>query len=367
VGILTRCRYVVSALLKLYVMTRYHRLKVWEARRREARHGYQPVLGIEDGEAEFDNGHYAIFLIWQPKCLPWYVINALDALYQERVNVIVVANHKLKDEQRAYLRTRASKIMVRDNSGFDMGGFRDATRYLSSHSVRPRKLIYMNDSVYYMERGLHRMIRQMLDEPADVVGTFENWEIHYHLQSFCMSVSERVFASETFTKFWQNYLAVDSRVWAINEGEVGLSRAIMSAAESVKILYSVNELRMQLGDVSPTAMSEMHLFLPGPVRTETGIYKELPSHLLANDICERVMQRSQIHTSGFFFMKYCDCPLVKRDLVYRLMFAPNEVELNLESLGYGKHVPDIMVDLRKKGSGDHLGGITRRRFNEGLI
>src|SRR4051812_35887601 len=78
------------------------------------------------GSLSFDNGKYAIFVIWQPTgTLPWYVMNLLHGLKTQAVNTIVVANHRLSPEQNSTLRGLSAKILVRGNKGFDFGAYRD--------------------------------------------------------------------------------------------------------------------------------------------------------------------------------------------------------------------------------------------------
>src|SRR5262249_36605123 len=78
------------------------------------------------GSLSFDNGKYAIYVLWQPYgSVPWYVTNMLNGLKDEAVNTIVIANHRLTPDQISTLRGLCAKILVRDNKGLDFGAYRD--------------------------------------------------------------------------------------------------------------------------------------------------------------------------------------------------------------------------------------------------
>jgi hypothetical protein len=84
-------------------------------------------------------------------------------------------------------------------------------------------------------------------------------------------------------------------------------------------------------------------------------------------ICAQITKRSQIHTAGFLYKKYLDCPLMKRDLYYRLLFDIDEIERNLVDVGHEGHLVEILSDMKRKGPGDQLHQTKRRLFEQGII
>lgn len=344
----------------------YHDLAVTRARTRRAMSTRPSLLAVHPGQRRHPGGVHAIFLIWQPQGLPWYVENALAALDEAGVNVVLVVNHHLEGERLATLVARSERVLIRDNSGFDIGGYRDATLHLLDQST-PNRLIYLNDSIFCFREGLAPLFRRIAQSDADVAAPFENHEYTYHVQSFCLSLSTRVIASEAFQRFWHDYLPVNSRLWAINEGEIGLSRAIAPFLGNKEIFYTPDALRPHLKTSNTDALRLYDAYLPRLLRMGRERVDLLGHAELVDAYCERIAVRSQIHTGAFFYQQFLGCPLMKRDLNYRLQFSLDEIAANLASVGRAEHVDDIISEMRAKGTGRDLSAWNYLRFAEGIL
>lgn len=359
-------RRFAALLLMRTVKFFYHDCKVFNAKFNRKFRNKATILEVHDGDLVFPDGAYAIFLIFQPNDFPWYVRNALCALKENGINVVAVVNHRLSQERLCELKAHSSRILIRDNSGFDIGGYRDATLFLHQ-SAKPKRVIYLNDSVYFFKDGLSDLMKRLSQSDRDIVGSFENWEFNYHIQSFCFSVSDHVFNSEKFVEFWHDYLPVNSRLWAINRGEIGLSRVMVPVARSIETIYDPNKLRAGLNDLPNDNLVAMNSCLPRGLRIRAEEFKNTPKTVLVDDFCTQITVRSQIHTGGFLYTKFLQCPMMKRDLFYRLQFGIYEIEQHLMDIGDNTHINDILTDMRKKGPGNHLTLLKRLLFNGGII
>ncbi|RUW93479.1 rhamnan synthesis F family protein [Mesorhizobium sp. M7A.F.Ca.US.010.02.1.1] len=319
-----------------------------------------------EGGRRFENGKYAIFLIWQPHGLPWYVQNALDALSEAEINVIVVANHALNESMKAALSSQSRWMLSRDNTGFDIGGFQDATHFVRENFEIDR-LIYLNDSIYLFREGLTEMMQRLATSKADICAAFENWEIFYHIQSFCFSMSRRVLDSAAAVEFWKNYLPVNSRRWAINAGEIGLSKAIIPGANKIELIYSPNDIKPHLNDLTSSELISMNTSIPVALRFKKKEVKGSRRVEIQGEILDRISGRSQIHTGGFLYRKFLRSPILKRDLVYRLQYSIYDVEARLQELGHEGHIDEILSDMRRKGVGTQMGFLKRIQFSDGII
>jgi hypothetical protein len=323
------------------------------------------VIEILEGNLRHAGGKHAIFLIFQPHKTPWYVLNALDALSEAGINVLLVVNHDLTAERRSELKESCNRIMIRDNSGFDMGGYKDGT--LALHMTeKPSRVIYMNDSVYYFREGLTELLRRLTESDYDVSATFENWEIHHHFQSFCYSISGRLFAHPAIQGFWRSYLPVSSRRWAIHEGEVGVSRFLRSYGESLEVIYTPAQLTSALRELSANDLAHLVTYLPREYRISLRQARSANVEELVDEISVRVASHSPIHVGGFLFRRLLRCPIMKRDLVYRILYDLNEIAVLLKEVGDEEKTPEIMTDFRKKGSGLHFKSWNRAKFAMGL-
>jgi hypothetical protein len=343
----------------------FHYPKIASALRTRLRGKRSFITEQIPGELSFDNGRFAIFLIWQPKKIPWYVRNALDALAEAKINTILVVNHPLTADARQFLSKQSRQILIRDNTGFDIGGYQDATNFIrDTYSIG--RLLYINDSVYFFRNGLTEMLERMADSKADICTVFENWEINYHVQSFCFSLSRKVFDTQNFTNFWRKYLPVNSRLWAINHGEIELSRAIVPAVDSFEVIYTPNELRARLKDMAVPELLSLNRYLP--IRIRLHDTDRRPQKVVVEDhLINQISSYSQVHTGGFLYRRFLGNPIIKRDLVYRVQYSIYDVENCLETCGHEDHLDDILSDMRRKGAGNQLPLIKKIQFMEGII
>jgi hypothetical protein len=359
-------RQVLRFLLSKLCLLLFFVPKILSARFRRSVRPTPTVLDVIEGSRSFPSGRHAIFLIWQPRGVPWYVQNALDALATAQVNVLLVVNHQLSDARRAELQAQCARIMIRDNTGFDIGGFQDGTNLLRQ-TQGVERVMYLNDSVYFFRKGLSELFERLMSSRADVCSAFENWEIHYHFQSFCLSISAAALHHPDVVAFWRNYLPVNSRLWAINNGEVGFSRALLSAVSSIEVIYAPTRLQHILASLPKGDLARLIRYLPGWLRLPTGETTRLQPQALATEIADRVSSRSQIHNGGFLFRRFMKCPLMKRDLVYREQYSIYDIESMLGELGDEGHTASILTEMRRKGVGSQLKGWKRLQYNEGML
>lgn len=325
--------------------------------------GLESTPVILPGERHHPGNVHAIFLIWQPQATAWYVTNALDALAEAGINVTLVVNHPLSEARLAELRPFADRIMLRDNSGRDMGGYRDAI--LSLAGREPDRLLLMNDSVYYFRAGLREMVQRLATSPCDVCATYENWEYHHHFQSFCYSVSRYMLEQPAFQQFWRDYLPVNARPWAINKGEVGSSRCMVSLARSSEVLFNTVKLREVLAGIDAVGLQYLLGHLPIDLRPAPS-GPRLRQETVMHQLTDAVVARSQIHSGGFLYRRFLGAPLIKRDLLFRVQYHLHEIESLLNIVGAEGHTADIITEMRAKGIGFQLRGRARQRFLLGL-
>ncbi|MDQ0346646.1 rhamnan synthesis F family protein [Ancylobacter vacuolatus] len=343
---------------KSYVRFVYYRLPILRARLARLLRRETPPAE-QAGQLHHPGNVHAVFLIWQPIQTPWYVKNALEALAQAGINVTLVVNHPLDEARLAELAPWVDRLMLRDNTGFDMGGYRDAI--LSFAGRAPERLLVLNDSVYYFRAGLTDLFQRLATSSCDVCAAYENWDHHYHIQSFCYSISRHVLEQPAFQRFWQRYLPVNVRRWAIHRGEVRSSRCMVRQARSIEVLFSPARLRAVLDELDPAALRDLAPYLPIDLRPALRGAR-LRQEVLVAQLLDAVMARSQIHSGGFLYRRFLGAPMLKRDLVFRSQYHLHEVETLLHATGEESHAPEILTDMRVKGVGAQLRGRARMRF-----
>ncbi len=357
-----RLKWLKNRLRRVEAKITHHHLPIARAlfARRSGRES-APVL--VEGTLRHPGDVYAVFVMWQPGETRWYVRNALAALAAAGVNVLLVVNHPLHEARRRELLRSCAVMFLRDNSGQDMGGYRDAILHVAG--LRPERLLVMNDSVYYLEGGLLPLIERLATSPFDVQGTFENWERDHHVQSFCYSISGRLLQNPELQAFWKAYLPVNSRLWAIRKGEIGSSRVMVREARSIDILYTPARLRPEILHLSRTELLDLVRYLPLDLRP-LALERGLTGPAIAERVLSAINIRSQVHSGGFLYRRFMGSPLLKRDLLYRTMYRHYEIEVLLGETGAEGHEAEILTDMRIKGDGSLLRGPLRTAFEMGL-
>lgn len=318
-----------------------------------------------EGQLRYEGKNFATLVIWQSHEIPWYVDNLLSALAQNNVNVILTSNCVLGNELTQTLLKRCHTLLVRDNTGFDFGAYRDATLMIAKE-FDPERVIYLNDSLYYFRRGLDGFVKRLINSNADLCGAFESWEKIHHVQSFAFSVSGSLFRNNSFQHFWKHYLPVSSRSWAVQKGEIALSRAMIPNAGKIDIIYGKNKVRDRFKRIDLPNIWELNNLLPKHLRLGTKEYRVRQS-VLIQVMLKRMSLASPIHGGGLIYHCLLGCPIMKRDLVYRMQFDVEDVELCFQIARSDEYNEEVLSELRRKGSGKSLPILKRLLFHSGLI
>ena len=328
---------------------------------------YSTSVTAEHPGAIEARGKIAAFVHWNVgKDIDPSTARMIEALRDGGYAVLLVSNSPLSDTQKSWLAPRCWRLLERDNVGFDFGAWKDALHYLYKHDVALDRLILVNDSVFFSDRGLDALVED-LDGTADVISAFENWGEGYHMQSFALSFSGHVAKSQPFRDFWASYLPVSNRIHAIESGEKLLSRVALKAAESSEVIYSNARLYHALLTRNDPQDSLINLPMHWRDYFRSATHKrEDDSEWVANKIIDVMNATSPIHAGAYYFPKYLNCPLYKNDLVYRGRFQFWEIEAWLPEVMSDEIGRSYLTRLRAKGDPSALSPLDRRLYNIGV-
>lgn len=141
-------------------------------------------------------------------------------------------------------------------------------------------------------------------------------------------------------------------------------------AESVDVFYTPHHLRPQLEELPLEELQSLVRYLPKSVRQECLVLEKLPKPELLTELCRLVAVRSQIHTGAFLYQRFMGCPLMKRDLYYRLEYwNMTFARLKRTSIRFvlTNIFEDVLADMRKKGSVRDLSYWNMAKFAEGIL
>ena len=267
---------------------------------------------------------------------------------------------------RAQLLDACYVLIERANVGRDFGAYKDAVNILMRSEKEIDRLILMNDSMFFFERGLGKLMAD-LDGEGEFIGLTEVFEYHYHVQSFLLSFGFHAVRSRAFRKFWKSYKPIGTRRWSIHKGEVSLTRRMTKAGFRPHILFQAAQLIPHLRPRPIREILESVRLLPSYCRPllykefdkfigtegfsiadfeaisqgvrlvgqaiallDSGIHGQLDTmerwnfEIFGNRLIGLIAKRNQMHVGGFLFMKYLGLPIIKRDIFYRGVYSLEE-------------------------------------------
>jgi hypothetical protein len=315
-------------------------------------------------------------------CLP-FILNLLEALKASGSSRLVLSTKRLSASLAEPLIEHSDRLIERHGIGRDFGSYQMGIGLLKEWGVYDSvdTLVLANDSMFY-QSGFSETLSGMLN--SDWSALFENYEIHYHAQSFFQVFGRPVLQSKAFNKFWGDYVPLSSRKHAIDNGEVGLSTKLIKAGYFPSVVYTSRRLmdalskRYETGQdidlVSKTLYATMgpryaEMLRNLAVNQPSAMLERNASSLLECTIASEIARRSETknptHTVGLLANVLLNAP-IKRDIAYRGCATAGEV-LRVAS-GYSpQEIACMERDFRIRGNPAMLTGLRRMLYNAGCI
>lgn len=367
------------------------------------------VRSITAGKANKKSQKYAVLVIYTNSPLASFTANVIDAIERSPINLVIIANGSIAPLLRAQLLEACYMLIERANVGRDFGAYKDAVNILTRSEKDVDRLILMNDSMFFFERGLGKLIAD-LDGEGEFIGLTEVFEYHYHVQSFLLSFGFHAVRSRAFRKFWKNYKPIGTRRWSIHKGEVSLTRHMTKAGfrphilfqaaqlipylrprpvrevlESVRLLpsycrpllyrefdkfigtsgFSITDFEAISQGIRPVGSGARPAVLPA-ISGQIDTMDRWNFEIFGNRLIGLIAKRNQVHVGGFLFMKYLGLPAIKRDIFYRGVYSLEEVYRILSDFNEPLR-DEVMADLRRAGTSMHFKGLRRILHSHGSI
>jgi hypothetical protein len=340
----------------------------------------------------------------------------------------VLAVNTLRLTDPASVRDVIDCYIERPNFGRDFGSYKTGFQHLFRrgwHKTCPR-LLMVNDSVFFTEDRMPAFLSDMLDSEIEVLGSTENFDIDYHLGSFCIAFAGKVVQDKRFMAYWAGYRLTDVRPRVIARGELKLSRVlkrIVSSPDEFHALYGADRylsLLSQDDDLLEFAVRnsrastvfawkrasvkgvvesfrERYLLRRVQIDDDSGIkgadlfdesylnsfndvirYFEtvLPEgeavdrnvlrDVVVADFTESFMSGSQIHQNAAIMLRL-GLPIVKLDALYRGICDIHDIRKILDQLPEEEASRLQSQLIARPYGGRYLTGIKRAAFERGLI
>jgi len=194
----------------------------------------------------------AIYVIFPSTGLLDSHLAALSALDRAGYATVVVSNLALAPADRSRVLVTCWRLIERPNFGYDFGAYRDGILHVWPNLPSVKRLVLMNDSVWFPIPGSRDWLAEAEALGADMVGAVWNhglepvdlnaWQSFrwapdptapgYHYCSFALSLGPAILTSPAFYRFWKSIWLTDDKIGTVEAGEVGLSRTLINAGFS---------------------------------------------------------------------------------------------------------------------------------------
>lgn len=203
--------------------------------------------------AEVHSDVLVVFAIYEKNKIRADIRNALIELDQLGYSILLVNSRKLSQDARNDLSNYVEIYMERPNYGRDFGSYKDgilwAYRNLQHQIPELKRLLMLNDSVFYSRQGLNEFFSGLIETNSPVYGATINYQKIPHIGSFCISVNSDIVRNKKFKKYWRKYRKTDLRAHTIKFGELELSRLLAKISPSeppLEVLFSGQEVTRRL-------------------------------------------------------------------------------------------------------------------------
>lgn len=186
----------------------------------------------------------AVIVIYPNKNIVPFIINLMDGFANNGFFVLAISHKNIPSEMSDAFRAHCHKLIECFPIGKDFGCYKlgidwiERQPYLQSMNT----LALANDSLYY-PKDIEKTTRDLLELDGNWLGLHENFATGRHVQSFFQIFRNDALKSEAFKRFWKNYKPLSSRVYCIENGEKGLTRALLKGGFQPSVLYNSSVIR----------------------------------------------------------------------------------------------------------------------------
>lgn len=172
-----------------------------------------------------------------------YVLAHMSHLKECGFDVVLSSTSPVLDATDLECARRICRLVIlRSNMGLDFVSWKVAMDKLGDAATYDR-LLLTNDSIFGPFHSLSPLFSRMEEAPELVCGLTDNWEKHYHLQSFFLYFKKPIIEAKFFHTFWHDMRLYFDKEKIIEQFEVGLSRLLIRNRVQLKAIYSYYDVR----------------------------------------------------------------------------------------------------------------------------
>ncbi|MFC3060744.1 glycosyltransferase [Paenirhodobacter populi] len=191
-----------------------------------------PSLSFDRGSLLSGRKRIAIFASYSGDgFLPPQVLPYLAGLKPLTQAIIVVCDNDLAPGEREKLAPYATHVITGRHGEYDFGSYKRGTAWARDNGLLETAddLILCNDSCFGPVGSFAPMFEKMEARGLDFWGATDSREFTYHLQSYWVVLSRKVFLSSAFTSFLESVKKQDNVQKVILNYELGLTKTLIEA------------------------------------------------------------------------------------------------------------------------------------------
>ncbi|WP_313257394.1 rhamnan synthesis F family protein [Lacrimispora sp.] len=183
----------------------------------------------------------AIYLIYDKDgIISDYILYQLEDLIHNLEYILVVVNGKLTPDSRKRLKQYTNNILVRENIGFDIAGFKAGIEYIGWENIyQYDELLLMNDSCYGPIYPFKVIFDEMNNRDVDFWGltmgnrldissvgngkdriTLKDGYVPVHIQSYFRCIRKDLLCDNSFKRFWETQKDINTFWQAVAYHEI---------------------------------------------------------------------------------------------------------------------------------------------------
>lgn len=150
-----------------------------------------------------------------------YIAYALKSLREHVDKILVVVNGKLTDQGRSRLEALVDEVLVRENRGFDIWGYKAGLDAVGEDIAAYDEVVLANDTWYGPVRPFAPVFEEMDSSALHFWGMTDHVRVEpnpftgtdylaYHLQSYWLAVRKAMFLSDEWIAYWRDLTVMDS-------------------------------------------------------------------------------------------------------------------------------------------------------------
>lgn len=246
------------------------------------------------------------------------VKRSIVLLKNQGVHVVLIMNDNTSTETWINaLKDDVDTLFIRPNIGRDFGAYQSGIQFLKEKGFYNTisELFLLNDSVYYTPISLTKL-NDFVNVQKPWKSLFLNFQYKIHAQSFFLSFGREILDSRAFNKYWNNYYPTSIRRRVVVNGELRLTKKLISAGFMVTPFINAQTIEDALNHSPMTPSEELSAY--GDFFQVSGLVSERESESRQKiELLRRVLDnKNPTHHLGLLTTRLLGTPL-KMDIVMR--------------------------------------------------